>query len=375
MTSVFKIQNLLTLLFTLPGPFMKNEVIFFISFIIIILILMFFDLGMFRRKGYHTVSVKESLSWTSFWVVLSLLFFLLVRYKGNLIHGIDNFDDLRANISRYHEHLSISGLSFQEALALYNRDLSLQYLTGYLIEYSLSMDNVFVILLIFISFNVPGKYYKRVLFWGILGAIVMRFLFIFILSAVIYRAGWVLFLFGGLLIYTAVTMARDFFKQKVKRIDVEHHPVVRFARRIFPVHPRFEEHKFWLRTGTGWYITPLFIVLLVVEFSDVVFAVDSVPAIFAVTRDPYIVFFSNVFAIMGLRSLFFLLSHFFNRFYFLNLGLSLLLAFIGVKMLIPLLIRGWKLDTEISLGIILGILTLSIVASLLRKSRNAPAKG
>jgi tellurite resistance protein TerC len=348
---------------------MSNEIIFISSFIVVILIMMFIDLGLFSRKGYHSISWKESLAWTCVWISLSILFFLLIRFRGHLLHGIGNLETLKAVINQYHGHINITGLSFQEALTVYNRDVSLQYLTGYLIEYSLSMDNVFVILMIFISFNVPEKYYKRVLFWGILGAIIMRFLFIFLLSAVIHKAEWVLFLFGGLLLYTAVVMLMDFIKKKEKKIDVEHHLMVRIARRFFPVHPKFEEHKFFIRKNKIFYITPLFLVLLVVEFSDVIFAVDSVPAIFAVTRDPFIVFFSNVFAIMGLRSLFFLLSHFFNKFYYLKLGLSVLLAFIGVKMLLPLINHDWKLNTQVSLGVILGILLLSILASLLRKEK------
>lgn len=348
---------------------MSHEFIFISSFIVVILIMLFIDLGLFSKKGYHAISWKESLAWTCVWISLSLLFFLIIRFRGHMLHGIGDLESLKAAISKYHEHLNISGLSFQEALSLYNRDVSLQYLTGYLIEYSLSMDNVFVILMIFVSFNVPEKYYKRVLFWGILGAIIMRFLFIFLLSAVIHKAEWVLFLFGGLLLYTAVVMAMDFIKKKEKKIDVEHHLMVRIARRFFPVHPKFEEHKFYIRKKKIFYITPLFLVLLVVEFSDVIFAVDSVPAIFAVTRDPFIVFFSNVFAIMGLRSLFFLLSHFFNKFYFLKLGLSVLLAFIGIKMLLPLINHGWKLNTQVSLGVILGILLISILASLLRKTK------
>ena len=348
---------------------MSNEFIFFSAFLLIILFLLFMDLGLFRKKSYHTVTFRESLTWTAIWVGLSMLFYLLLYFKGNLIHGIDSIEALKANIERFHSHLDISGLAFPEAVKFYNRSLSLQYLTGYIIEYSLSMDNVFVILMIFISFNVPEKYYKRVLFWGILGAIIMRFVFIFVLSAVIYRAEWVLYLFGALLIFTAVRMAWDHFKHAEQQIDVQHHPVVRFTKRFFPVHPTFEEHKFWIRKGKMLYLTPLFLVLLVVEFSDVIFAVDSVPAIFAVTLDPYIVFFSNVFAIMGLRSLFFLISHFFSRFYYLKIGLSALLFYIGVKMTLPLIDQSWKIGTEISLVIILSILILSILASVLRKSR------
>jgi tellurite resistance protein TerC len=346
---------------------MSNEFIFFSIFLVLIIFLLLIDLGIFRKHDYHKVAFRESLTWTSIWVALSLLFYLFIRLKGDLIHGIDTMELLKANIDKFHNHLDISGLTFADALLKYNHNLSLQFITGYIIEYSLSMDNVFVILLIFMSFNVPEKYYKRVLFWGILGAIVMRFIFIFVLSAVIYRAEWVLYIFGAFLIFTAVKMVMDFLKHEEKKIDVEHHPMVRFAKRFFPVHPKFEEHKFWVKKGKILYMTPLFLVLLVVEFSDLIFAVDSVPAIFAVTRDPYIVFFSNIFAIMGLRSLFFLISHFFNKFYYLKAGLAALLGFIGIKMIIPLINHDWKLPTEFSLIIILAILTISIVASLLRR--------
>jgi len=354
------------LLIAIHQPVMSNEWIFFAGFLVVILSLLFVDLGLFSRKDYHKVSFRESLAWTTIWVGLSLLFYLFIRWKGGIIHGIDTLEALEHSVTRYHSHLDISGLSFPEALRMYNHNLSLQYITGYIIEYSLSMDNVFVILLIFISFKVPEKYYKRVLFWGILGAIVMRFIFIFLLSAIIYRAEWVLYLFGAFLVFTAFQMGKDFFKQETKEIDVEHHVMVRIARKLFPVHPRYEEHKFWIRKNRIFYITPLFLVLLVVEFSDVVFAVDSVPAIFAVTHDPYIVFFSNVFAIMGLRSLFFLISHFFNKFYYLKLGLAALLGFIGVKMLLPFINHNLKISNEVSLIIILSILVVSVIASLMK---------
>lgn len=346
---------------------MSNEFIFFSIFLTGILILLLIDLGVFSKKDYHRVTYREALTWTSVWVGLSVLFYFFLRLKGDLIHGLDSLEALQANVDKYHSHLNLTGLTLTEALSSYNHNLALQYITGYIIEYSLSMDNVFVILLIFISFSVPEKYYKRVLFWGIIGAIVMRFIFIFVLSAVINRAEWVLYIFGAFLIFTAVKMAMDFFKHTEKKIDVEHHPMVRFAKRFFPVHPKFEEHKFWVKKNKVWYMTPLFLVLLVVEFSDLIFAVDSVPAIFAVTRDPYIVFFSNIFAIMGLRSLFFLISHFFNKFYYLKAGLAALLGFIGIKMILPLINHDWKLPTEVSLGFIIGILAISIAASLLRK--------
>lgn len=342
---------------------MSNEVIFFTGFILVILLLLFIDLGLFSKKS-HVLSLRESLSWTILWVSLSVGFYFLIRFHGDLIHGMKSLEDIQASIDKYEHPLNISGLTFEEAKSALNRTLSLQYITGYLIEYSLSLDNVFVILLVFMSFNVPEKYYKRVLFWGILGAIIMRFIFIFSLSAIIAKFAWVMYLFGAFLLFTAVKMFMDFVKKKQDKIDVEHHPMVRFTKRFFPVHPKFEGHNFFIKINARKYATPLFIVLMVIEFTDVIFAVDSVPAIFAVTRDPYIVFFSNIFAIMGLRSLFFLVSHFFGKFYYLKMGLAALLGFIGLKMLAHHFI---KIPIEASLLTILGILVISIVASLLHK--------
>ncbi len=342
---------------------MSHEIIFFSIFLFVILFLLFLDLGVFSKNS-HVVSLRESISWTSLWVGLSIGFYFLIRYHGDLIHGLDTVEQLQASIDKFKHPISIDGMGFEEARKIYNQNLALQYITGYVIEYSLSLDNVFVILLIFMSFNVPEKYYKRVLFWGILGAIIMRFIFIFTLSAIIYRFSWVMYLFGAFLIFTAFKMLMDFVKKKQDKIDVEHHPMVRLTKRFFPVHPRFEGHKFFVKINARKYATPLFIVLMVIEFSDLIFAVDSVPAIFAVTRDPYIVFFSNIFAIMGLRSLFFLVSHFFGKFFYLKIGLAALLAFIGLKMILHDL---FKLPTNISLIVILSILTISIVASLLHR--------
>jgi tellurite resistance protein TerC len=345
----------------------SSEMIFFSVFILIILVLLFIDLGVFSKNS-HVVSLKESVIWTTVWVCLSIAFYFFIRYHGDLIHGIKNMAELQAIIEKFKHPINIEGLTYDQALALFNSNLALQYITGYIIEYSLSLDNVFVILLIFLSFNVPEKYYKRVLFWGILGAIVMRFLFIFTLSAIIYKFAWVMYIFGLFLLFTAFKMLNDFLKKKVEKIDVEHHIMVRITRKFFPTHPRFEGHKFWIRKNRLFYVTPLFIVLMVIEFSDLIFAVDSVPAIFAVTRDPYIVFFSNIFAIMGLRSLFFFVSHFFSKFFYLKVGLALLLGFIGLKMLSH---DFFKISTNVSLIVILAILVLSVVASIVHNRREA----
>jgi tellurite resistance protein TerC len=332
---------------------------------VVILFLLFIDLGVFSKNS-HIVSLKESVSWTTLWVSLSIGFYFFIRYYGHLIHGIEDIAGLQEVIAKYKHPIPIEGMTFDQALQAFNRNMSLQYLTGYIIEYSLSLDNVFVILLIFLSFNVPEKYYKRVLFWGILGAIVMRFIFIFSLSAIITEFAWVMYLFGLFLVFTAGKMFFDFLKKKEEKIDVEHHPMVRLTKKFFPVHPRFEGEKFWIRKGRIVYVTPLFIVLMVIEFSDLIFAVDSVPAIFAVTLDPYIVFFSNIFAIMGLRSLFFLVSHFFSKFFYLKVGLAALLAFIGLKMLTH---DFYKITTNTSLIVISAILALSIIASLLHRRK------
>ena len=340
-----------------------NELLFFSSFLVFIVLMLLFDLGVFQKNS-HTMKFRESLTWTIVWVSISLCFYLLIRFHGNWIHGLDSLDAIQARIARFHHPINIKGLNLEDAIHLYNKNLSLEYLTGYLIEYSLSVDNIFVIILIFISFNIKQKYYKRVLFWGILGAIIMRFLFIFISSALIQRFAWFLYIFGVMLLIIGIKMGWEFLSgKKEEKIDTEHHPVVRFMSRYFRVTSEDHDKKFWISKGGKVFFTPLFLVLLIIEFSDVLFAVDSVPAVFSVTLDPYIVFFSNIFAILGLRSLFFLVMDVMNRFHYLKLGLAVLLIFVGVKMLLT---HFYKLGTNHSLIIIASILALSVIASLIR---------
>jgi len=340
-----------------------NEIIFFSSFLVFIFIMLGIDLGFLQKKD-HAQSFREALGWTLVWVAISVAFYFLIRFHGNWIHGSNTLAALQERITKFHHPISISGMTVQEAIARYNRNLSLEYLTGYLIEYSLSVDNVFVIVLIFISFNIQPKYFKRVLFWGILGAIIMRFLFIFAASALIQRFAWFLLVFGGMLLIIGFRMGWQFlYGDAEEQIDTEKHPVVKLVSRFF--HVSHDEHveSFFIRKRGKVYITPLFIVLLVIEFSDVLFAVDSVPAVFSVTRDPFIVFFSNIFAILGLRSLFFLVMDVMNRFHYLKLGLAVLLTFVGVKMLI----HDWiNIPTNISLIVIASILLTSVLASSLR---------
>ena len=229
-----------------------------------------------------------------------------------------------------------------------------------------NLIDVFVMILVFMSFGVQKMYYKRVLMWGIIGAVIMRFIFIFLSAALIQRFDWILYIFGAFLVITGIKMFLE--RNKEDKVDPEHHPVVKFFSRFFPVHPVYFRQHFWFRNkhdNNRLYFTPLFLVLLVIEFTDVIFAVDSVPAIFSITQDPYIVFFSNIFAIMGLRSLFFVVAHVITMFRFLKHGLAVLLSFIGFKMLLHVQLHDLGFTTLHSLLIIVAILGTSIAASLI----------
>jgi tellurite resistance protein TerC len=240
--------------------------------------------------------------------------------------------------------------------------MALEFITGYLIEYALSVDNIFIIILIFSSFKVKEQFYKKVLFWGILGAIVMRFSFIFLGSALMQEFEWILYIFGGFLTLTGIKMFFD--RDEEDEIDSINHPVVKFASKYFNVYPRYVGSHFFVKKLGKTLITPLFVVLMIIEFTDLIFAVDSVPAVFAVTKDPFLVFFSNIFAILGLRSMFFFLSNIMHLFHYLKLGLAFLLIFIGLKMLGHHLLEEIGFKNAYSLYIILTILAGSVVASL-----------
>ena len=236
------------------------------------------------------------------------------------------------------------------------------FITGYLLELSLSMDNVFVIALIFTYFRVPSQHQHRVLFWGILGALIMRGVMIAVGAALVSRFSWVLYIFGAFLLFTGIKML---FAGE-GGVEPEHNPVLRLARRMFPVAPDFEGQKFFTHWNGRRALTPLALVLLMVETTDLVFALDSIPAIFGVTQDPFIVFTSNVFAILGLRSLYFVLANAIDYFRFLKYGLSLVLVYIGVKMLI---VKWVHIPTRLSLGIVVGIIGVSILVSVIMGRR------
>jgi tellurite resistance protein TerC len=340
---------------------MPNELIFLSGFILFILVMMAIDLGLFGKTD-KPVSMKQAGIMSAVWVSLALIFYALIFRFGHLLHHIDSFPALQEiNIKNFH-HLKLIPGDFAVSLDLYRKNLALEFITGYVVEYALSVDNIFVMVLIFTAFAVNPKYYHKVLLWGIIGAIVMRFLFIFLGATLIAQFHWILYLFGAFLVYTGVMMFIN--RNQEDEIDTENHKIVKFASKYFAVHPKFEGDKFFINIDRKRLITPLFLVLMIIEVTDLIFAVDSIPAIFSITKDPYIVFFSNIFAILGLRSMFFLLVNIIEKFHYLKIGLSVLLSFIGLKMLAANYVDQIGLTTGNSLLIILGILSISIIASL-----------
>ncbi len=309
-----------------------------VAFLAVILGLLALDLGVFHRSA-HAVTVREAAIWTVVWISLSLLFNL--------------------------------GLYFWAG-----PQVAVEFLTGYLIEYSLSVDNIFVFVLLFTYFRVPAAYQHRVLFWGIIGALVMRGTMIILGAALIERFAWIIYIFGAFLVYTGLRMA--FEKESEEEIHPDGNPLVRLLRRFMPVTREMHGDKFFVKIDGKRFATPLFIVLLIVESTDLIFAVDSIPAIFGITTDPFIVFTSNVCAILGLRSLYFLLAGVIDKFHYLKLGLAVILTFVGFKMLLPLLSMpfvGTLIEHElhipnlVSLAVIIGTLAIAVIASLIRSRR------
>jgi tellurite resistance protein TerC len=290
-----------------------------------ILLMLLIDLGLFNRKA-HVIGYKESAIWSAVWVTLALIFGAGVFYfLGN--------------------------------------DLGLKYITGYLIEKSLSVDNLFVFVLIFSYFKVPSRYQHRVLFWGVLGALVMRALMIFLGAALITRFEWIIYIFGAFLVYTGIKM----FREQEGEVNPEENAIVRFVTRLVPITRHYEEQKFFTRVNGRLHGTLLLLVLIVVEVTDLIFAVDSIPAIFAITTDAFIVYTSNIFAILGLRSLYFLLAGVIEKFHFLRIGLAIVLTYIGVKMLLHAV--HIIIPTPISLGVVGLVLGCAVVASLIWPKR------
>lgn len=340
-----------------------SETLFFLVFSIGVIFVMLVDLGVFKKSDAEEVSFREAGFWSGAWVLLAIMFYVFLGYNGSLVHGIQDVAGLRAVQQAYAPHIDLGSGSYFDQLAVFQDNLSLEFITGYLVEYSLSADNVFVFILIFNSFGVQKRYYKKILVWGILGAIVLRLIFIFLGAALLQKFDWIIYLFGAFLIYTGVKIL--FSKEHEEEINPGDHPVVKLLSKYFNVYKRNVIGHFFVRMKTGkLFITPIFVVVVVIAFTDILFAVDSIPAIFSISKDPYIVFFSNVFAVMGLRSLFFFLSSLMGLFRFLPMGLGVLLSFVGLKMIGHHYLEQWGFGTLASLGVILGILTVSIGLSL-----------
>jgi len=290
-----------------------------ILFNIFIVCMLAIDL-FFHRKN-RVISIREAVGWTLFWIVIALLFNLYIYYD----RGPDD---------------------------------ALKFLTGYLIEKSLSVDNLFVFLLIFKYFHTPPSSLHKVLFWGVLGAILLRALFIWLGIVLIANFSWMVYVFGVFLVYTGIRL----WMEKDKKIHPENNPLIKIFRYLFRFTKDYEEDKFFVRKSGQYFATPLFVVLLSIETTDVLFAIDSIPAILAITYDPFLVYTSNIFAILGLRSLFFVLSHVMTLFHYLHYGLSLILIFIGTKMII---IDVFKIPTVAALGFVFLVLIASVLLSLI----------
>jgi tellurite resistance protein TerC len=311
-----------------------------IGFIVLILCLVALDLGVFHRRD-REITLRSALGWSSLWISMAMLFmvFVYLLYENNYPWS-----------SLPTEHMD-------------GRSAVMQFLTGYLLEYSLSLDNVFVIAMILSYFHVPQVLQHRVLFWGILGAVVLRGVMIGLGVALINRFEWVTYLFGAFLLYSAARM----LMLRHETVDPADNPLVKLAQRLIPVTNEFHGHHFVVRLDGKLMATPLLLALLLVESSDVMFAVDSIPAIFAVTRDPFIIFTSNIFAILGLRSLYFILAAYMQKFRYLKQSLVFVLAYVGVKMIVS---HHYPIPDAASLSIIAGILLVGVVASIKGASKD-----
>jgi tellurite resistance protein TerC len=309
---------------------MSHETILWIAFAIIVPVALGVDLGVFQRTA-HKVKVKEALVWSAVWISLALLF----------------------------------GFSIYLMLG---SGKAVNFFTGYLVEYSLSVDNLFVFLLIFTYFAVPDHYQHRVLFWGIIGAIIMRGIFIATGITLLENLHWIIYIFGAFLIYTGIRIAT----QKEKKLKPESNPVLRLFRKFVPITDGYHGNAFFKKVGGRRFATPLLVVLIIIETTDIIFAMDSVPAVLAITRDPFIVYTSNIFAILGLRALYFALANVIQRLRYLNIGLAAILVFLGVKMVISADFFHIEIHQLVSLGVVIGILVISAIASLLNPEKKEP---
>ncbi len=312
-----------------------------IGFLGFVAFMLFLDLGVFNKKS-HVMSVKEALGWTLFWIVLALSFNVLVY-------------------SMYENRWGVP----ENAHLMTGKDAALKFLTAYIVEKSLSMDNLFVITMIFGFYKIPVRFQHRVLFWGILGALVLRGVMIVAGTALIEKFHWMIYVFGVFLIWTAGKML---FAKEGTEEDMENSKLVKVAKAIFPFQTELDGEKFFVKKDGTTFMTPMFLVLIIIEATDVLFAVDSIPAVMAVTTDPFIVFTSNIFAILGLRSLYFALAAIIDQFRYLKYSIIVLLAYVGVKMLLS---HIYPIPTSVSLAFIFGVLSAGIGVSVAKSRKTA----
>jgi len=319
-----------------------------IGFIVLVMVFLALDLGVFNRKA-HIIGIREAVCWTIVWIVMALLFNVAVYFM---------YEHHLFGIGQHAGHVDLDGMQ-----------AAVKFFTGYIIEKSLSLDNIFVISLIFTYFAVPPIYQHRVLFWGILGALVMRGVMIGLGTTALHLLDfWMNYVFGAILLLTALKMLFS----KNEEVHPEKNPLLKLAKRFFPVTGDYHGEKFFVRLDGRLFLTPLFLVLLVVESMDVVFAVDSIPAIFAITKDPFLVFTSNIFAILGLRSLYFALAAMIRKFRYLKQSIIVILLYVGCKMMVSHHIETHGLSnamTWVSLGVIVGVMLIGIIASLMTREK------
>ena len=346
---------------------MSAKFIIILIFIVVVLSSLILDLGLFSKGGAQKLTMKQSIKRTLVWFALGLLSVLAVYFFHYEIYSITNIEGLQKYSTDFGTHFEITS-NFDESLHNFRIATTTAYFSGYILEYALSVDNLFVMLLIFATYKVSKENEKRILMWGVLGAMILRFLFVLIGSVAISKFSWVLYIFGVLLVYSGFNLL---FEKKEDEFDPNQHFMIKLGNKIFSVEKNPENpDSFFTRQNHKFQVTPLFLVLLVIEFTDVVFAVDSVPAVFGVTTDPYLVFFSNIFAILGLRSLFFLLGHGMDKFYALKYGLSIILIYIGGKMLLEKYFHEIGFTHLHNLIVIIGILAMSIFYSLMFPVKN-----
>lgn len=334
-----------------------------LAFLIVILGALFLDLGFLGGESNSKPSLKSSSLRSASWFGLGLFSVLGVYYFSPQLHSIHDFSGLQKYISIHGNSFTITN-NLAESIHNFRVASATAYLSGFLLEYALSIDNLFVMLLVFKSFKINEIHERKILIWGVLGAMILRFIFVYLGSAAIQQFHWVLYLFGAFLMFSGIKML---IQKEDEELDTENHFVVKWVKKIIPVTKASNESgHFFVKENGNWQATILFVVLVIIELTDVVFAVDSVPAVFGVTTDPYLVFFSNIFALLGLRSLYFLIGYGIDKFYALKYGLSIILVYIGLKMLLEDYFHKLGFSHFHNLIIIVGILSTSIFFSILR---------